>query len=168
MKKIALASLLFASLTLTAGTAMAAGRIAFVDREGALLASKPAQDAQSRLQVELKPQRDRLEQLQKDIRGYEDKFKKDGATMSDSQKKALNDQAGAKMSEYNNLIQQSQKRVADAQQDLLNKTLPTINKTLDDLRKEGGYDMILDSRAVVYGDPANDLTQKLTDRLNAQ
>lgn len=171
MKKSLVVAILMTGLSSFA-TAVAAPtqgmRIAFVDREAALLTSDAARVAQDKLLQEAKPQSDRLEQLRKDIRGYEEKFRKDAAIMSEHDKKALREQADAKAAEFNNLVQLVQKRTAEAQQELLTKTLPTINKSLDDLRKEGGFDVILDARTVVYADPSLDLTRKLTERLNAQ
>ena len=171
MKKSLAAALLMAglsSLAAAAATPAQGMRIAFVDREAALLASDSARAAQDKLLQEVKPQSDRLEQLRKDIRGYEEKFRKDGATMSERDKKALREQADTKAAEFNNLVQLVQKRTAEAQQELLTRTLPTINKSLDDLRKDGGFDIILEARTAVYADPSLDLTRKLTERLNAQ
>ena len=87
--------------------------------------------------------------------------------MTESNKKALRDQADKKAQEFNTLIQQVQERTQQAQQDLLKRLLPNLEGILDDLRKSGGYDIILDRRSAVYVAPELDLTKRVVDRLNA-
>ncbi len=142
-------------------------RIAVIDREAALLASNTAKVAQDRLAREMKPQRDRLEALRGEIRGLEERFAKEGAGMSDAAKRQLQQQAEAKAQEFNVLIEQVQKRTQDAQQELLKRMVPTLETTLEELRKAGNYDIILERRAVVLVPPEHDLTKKVVDRLNA-
>jgi Skp family chaperone for outer membrane proteins len=38
---------------------------------------------------------------------------------------------------------------------------------LDDMRKAGNFDIIIDRRGVVYVDPDLDLTKRVVERLNA-
>lgn len=142
-------------------------RIAVLDREAALLSTTAAQAAQEKLAAEMKPQRDKLEQLRRDIKGMEEKFVKEVATMSERDKKALREQADQKANEFNVLVSQVQKRTQDAQQDLLNRLLPSMQSVLDELRKTGNFDMIIDRRGVIYVDPDLDLTKRVADRLNA-
>lgn len=158
------------SMPVAAWSAVAANaptRIAVLDREAALLATNAAQAAQEKLAADMKPQRDKLEQLRRDIKGMEEKFVKEAATMSERDKKSLREQADQKATEFNALIAQVQKRTQDAQQDLLNRLLPSMQTVLDDLRKTGNFDMIVDRRSVVYVDPDLDLTKRVVDRLNA-
>jgi len=173
------ASSMFRSMAMTAGllalpalswSAVAPNaptRIAVLDREAALLNTTAAQSAQEKLAADMKPQRDKLEQLRRDIKGMEEKFVKEAATMSERDKKALREQADQKANEFNTLIAQVQKRTQDAQQDLLNRLLPSMQAVLEDLRKSGNFDMIIDRRGVVYVDPDLDLTKRVSDRLNA-
>ncbi|MES2720757.1 MAG: OmpH family outer membrane protein [Pseudomonadota bacterium] len=151
--------------TWAAGTAPT--RIAVLDREAALLGTNAAQAAQEKLAADMKPQRDKLEQLRRDIKGMEEKFVKEAATMSERDKKALREQADQKASEFNTLITQVQKRTQDAQQDLLNRLLPSMQAVLDDMRKTGNFDIIIDRRGVIYVDPDLDLTKRVVERLNA-
>ena len=168
MKKL-LASVVLGATLLSALPALAADgtKIAMLDREAALLASNAARTAQEKLNAEMKPQRDRLDSLRNDIKAMEQRFQKENAAMSESNKKALRDQADKKAQEFNTLIQQVQERTQQAQQDLLKRLLPNLEGILDDLRKAGGYDIILDRRSAVYVAPELDLTKRVVDRLNA-
>jgi len=168
MKKL-LASVVLGATLFSALPAFAADgtKIAMLDREAALLASNAARTVQEKLNAEMKPQRDRLDALRNDIKAMEQRFQKESATMSESNKKALRDQADKKAQEFNTLIQQVQERTQQAQQDLLKRLLPNLEGILDDLRKAGDYDIILDRRSAVYVAPELDLTKRVVDRLNA-
>ena len=155
------------AITLAAVAANAPTRIAVLDREAALLGTNAAQAAQDKLAADMKPQRDKLEQLRRDIKGMEEKFVKEAAAMSERDKKALREQADQKANEFNTLIAQVQKRTQDAQQDLLNRLLPSMQAVLEDMRKAGNFDIIMDRRGVIYVDPDLDLTKRVVDRLNA-
>ena len=87
--------------------------------------------------------------------------------MSDTAKRQLQQQAEAKAQEFNTLIEQVQKRTQDAQQELLKRMVPSLETALEELRKAGNYDIILERRAVVLVPPEHDLTKKVVDRLNA-
>lgn len=169
---ISLRNHLLAAALLLPGFAVAAApaggmRLATIDREAAIMATDAARQAQDKLAADMKPQRDKLEQLRKDIKGLEEKFVKDSATMSERDKKALRDQADVKATEFNKLVQDVQQRTVQAQEDLLKRLLPTLQAALEDLRKAGNYDVILDRRTVVYADPDLDLTKRVIERLNA-
>lgn len=155
------------ALTLAAVAANTPTRIAVLDREAALLGTNAAQAAQEKLAADMKPQRDKLEQLRRDIKGMEEKFVKEAAAMSERDKKALREQADQKANEFNSLITQVQKRTQDAQQDLLNRLLPSMQAVLEDMRKAGNFDIIMDRRGVIYVDPDLDLTKRVVERLNA-
>lgn len=141
-------------------------RIAVLDTQAALLDTDVAKAAKSKLQTELKPQYDKADALRRDIKALDDKFLKDGATMAEKDKKALRLQQTGKVAEFNNILQQAQKRSQDAEQDVLNKLLPSFKSIVEDLRKSGEYDLILDRRSAVYVAPESDLTKRVTDRLN--
>ncbi len=141
-------------------------RIAVLDMQAALLDTDVAKSAKTRLQAELKPQYDKADLLRRDIKALDDKFQKDGATMSEKDKKALRSQQAAKVAEFNNLLQQAQKRSQDAEQEVLNKLLPSFKTAVEDLRKTGEYDLVLDRRSAIYVVPEADLTKRVTERLN--
>lgn len=171
MKNQLKVSLLALALAMTAVSAQAAVptggmRIAVVDRD-VIMGTDAAKVASDKLGVELKPQRDKLEQLSRDIKTQEGRLQKEAATMSERDKKSLRDQLEAKANDYNALIQQVQKRTLDVQQDLYNRMLPKVKVILEGIRKSENYDVILDTRSVVAINPDLDLTKRVVDSLNA-
>ena len=141
--------------------------IAVADSQLALMSSDVAKKAVDKLQTELKVQRDRMAQLKTDIEGYEAKFKKDGAIMSDTDKKNLQKQAEGKLREYQNLGQAVEKRTQEVQNDLLRRMIPEMEKAIDDIQKTSKYDIIIEKKNVIFADPSVDITKKITEKLNA-
>lgn len=153
---------------LVAAPAFAADlKIAVADSQAALMASDVAKKAIEKLQGELKVQRDRMGQLKTDIEGLEAKAKKDGPTMSDKEKQALQKQAEGKIQEFNNLAQTVQKRSQEVQNDLLQRMIPKMEEVIDELQKTNKYDIIIEKKNVIFADPGVDLTKKITEKLNA-
>lgn len=144
-----------------------ANNVAVADSQAAVLASNAAKQTIDGLNTSLKSQRERLEQLRKDITGIQERFQKDGSVMSDKDKQALQAQAQSKLNDYNGTAEGVQRRIEEAQAAMLKNLMPKLETIIDDLRKEGNYDIILEKKYVIYAVPAADLTKKITDRLNA-
>ncbi len=142
-------------------------RIAVLDSQAALLSSDVAKSALARLQADLKPQRDKADALRRDIKALDEKFQKEVATMSEKTKKDYRAQQTAKVTEFNTLLQQVQKRSQDAEQEVLNKLVPNMQAIVEEMRKSGEYDIILDRRSAIAVSPEFDLTKRVIDRLNA-
>lgn len=163
--RIHLAALALTTFALS-GMAQAAN-VAVADSQAAVLASNTAQQTITSLQASLKPQRDRLEQLTKDLKTLEDRFKKDGGVMSDKDKLALQSQAQSKLNDYNSTAEGMQRKVEDAQSNMLKTMMPKLEGVIEAIRKEGNYDVIIERKNVIWADPSVDITKKITDRLNA-
>ncbi len=133
--RIHLAALALTTFALS-GMAQAAN-VAVADSQAAVLASNTAQQTITSLQASLKPQRDRLEQLTKDLKTLEDRFKKDGGVMSDKDKLALQSQAQSKLNDYNSTAEGMQRKVEEAQSNMLKTMMPKLEGVIEAIRKEG-------------------------------
>lgn len=142
-------------------------KIAVADTQAALMASDVAKKTVEKLQIELKVQRERMAQLKTEIEALEARAKKDGAVMSDKDKKDLQKQAEGKFQEYNNLGQTVQKRTQEVQNELLQRMIPKMETAIDELQKASKYDIIIEKKNVIFADPTVDLTKKITEKLNA-
>ncbi len=144
-----------------------ANNVAVADSQAAVLASNVAKQTIEGLNNTLKPQRDRLESLRNDINALQDKFTKNGSVMSDKDKQTLAAQAQSKLNDYNSTAEGVQKRIEEAQTNMLKTLMPKLEGIIEDLRKEGNYDVIVEKKYVIWAAPTADLTKKITDRLNA-
>lgn len=144
-----------------------AGNVAVADSQAAIMATDTAKKTFEKLNTDMKPQRDRLEQLRKDIAVIEEKFQKNASVMSDKDKRDLQKQAEGKINEFKNLADAVQKRANEIQQDMLKNLIPKVEVVVEELRKAGNYDIIIEKKNVIFSDPSVDITQKITDKLNA-
>lgn len=166
MRKIVIAAGLLGGLLLTSAPVMAQ-KIAVADSQMALMNSDAAKKVVEKLQGELKVQRDRMAQLNTEIGTLEAKFKRDGAVMSEKDKKDLQKQAEGKVQEFQSLAQIVQKRTQDVQNELLKRMIPEMEKAIDDLQKVNKFDLIIEKKNVIFADPTVDITKKITEKLNA-
>ncbi len=160
-------SFVVASLCAVLSSPVLAGNVAVADSQSAILATEVAKKTFEKLNADMKPQRDRLEQLRKDIAAIEEKFQKNASVMSDKDKRELQKQAEAKINEFKGLADAVQKRANEVQQDMLKKLIPKTEVVVEELRKAGNYDIIIEKKNVIFADPSVDLTKKITDKLNA-
>ncbi|MDI1301066.1 MAG: OmpH family outer membrane protein [bacterium] len=142
-------------------------KIAVADTQAALMASDVAKKAVEKLQGEFKVQRDRMAQLKTEVDALQAKAQKDGAVMTDKDKKDMQKQAEGKIQEFNNLAQTVQKRTQEVQNELLQRMIPKMEAVIDEMQKANKYDIIIEKKNVIFADPAVDLTKKITEKLNA-
>lgn len=162
----------FASVAITAaaltGTAAYANNVAVADSQAAIFASAYAKQTINTLNTSLKPQRDRMEALTKELNAIETKFKTDGKVLKPDDIKTMQAQAQSKINEYNSTAEGIQKRVDETQATMYKTLLPKLEKIIEDLRKQGSYDVIIEKKNVIWSNPTVDLTQKITQMLDAQ
>lgn len=166
MRKLVLITGLLGA-ALVSGPVFADYKIAYVDPEVALGNTEQAKKMADQMNAKLKPQRDRLTALKKEIEDLETKAQHDASIMSDKDKHDLEQKGDADMQEFQLLKQDAEKQLNDAREQLVQKMYPKMQAAMDELQKAGGYDLILLRSSVVRSGPGMDLTQKLTDKLNA-
>jgi len=162
----------FTLLTVAAALTMVslpvlAGNVAVADSQTAIMATDAAKKTFDKLNADMKPQRDRLDTLRKDIAGFEEKYRKNASIMRDEDKRELQKQAEAKMNEFKTLADAVQKRAQEVQQEMLKSLIPKTEVVVEELRKAGNYDIIIEKKNVIFADPSVDLTKKITEKLNA-
>jgi len=161
------ASYLVAGLLTTLAVPAFAGNVAVADSTAAIMATETAKKTFEKINNDMKPQRERLEQLRKEIAAIEEKFQKNASVMSDKDKRELQKQAEVKLTEFKNLADGVQKRANEVQQDMLKALIPKTEVVIEELRKAGNYDIIIEKKNVIFADPSVDLTKKITEKLNA-
>lgn len=133
-----------------------------VDLEKVVANSQYLKQQNASLEQSVKPQTTKLEQLNKDIEALRQKAQAQGANQEQ-----LAAQYQAKVTEFQTIQQGVQAKVQAAIQNT-NKTFETrIKQVADQLRQENGLDMVLNKNSVLSYDPKFDLTDKMTQKVNA-
>lgn len=142
-------------------------KVAVVDPLVAIAGTEQYKKTATDLDKELAGDKARVGKLQADLNACRQKMQKDGATMSATEQARLKTDCEAKLGEYQNLGQRLTKIVSEREQAVLKDMAPKVQKAVDALAKEGGYDLVVQREAVLFVKPEADLTARLTARLNA-
>ena len=155
------------ALGLVATTSAFAEKYAVVDIQKAAADTTYMKQQTASLEAALKPQQQKQEALGKQLQALQQKAQTDARVMKEADLKKLEQDYATKMNEYNANATGMQKRLQDTLENINRTVAPKIEQAVEDLRKQGGYSIILNSAAVVSLDPSIDLTSKVTQQVNA-
>ena len=82
--------------------------------------------------------------------------------------RAIKNEFETKGQEYQFYGNKLQKLEQKWRQELFQKQLPSLEKTLKELIDKEGYDVVLNAQAAIYKSPKADITKLLLERLNAE
>ena len=160
MKQIKKVALTFAALGLT-GMVHAAG-YGVIDLEKVVESSSYLKQQNASLEQSVKPQTQKLEQLGKEIEALQKSAQAKGANVQQ-----INTQYQAKVTEFQTIQQGIQTRVQSTIQST-NKTFEgRVKQVAEQLRQEGGLDLVLNKNAALAFDAKYDLTAKMIQKVNA-
>ncbi len=164
MRRILMAVSLAASLGMSAAHAQT---IAVADSLAAFWSTDAAKKALEEMNNAIKPQRDRLQALTKEIEDLRKRVAADQKVMSAADLQRAQNQAQAKINEYNSTAEGVQKRIEETEASVQRAMMPKMEKVVEELRKEGNYSIIIEKKYAIWADPTVDLTKKIVDRMNA-
>jgi len=118
---------------------------------------------EQRVMDEFKNQREELQKVQSDLRFNTEKFQREETTMSEDQKKELI----AKVTELRKVLETKGKPLNTAMQkrgqEEQNKVLVKIQQAINELAKNGEYDLIFRSESLVFAKDGNDISDKVLE-----
>ena len=138
-----------------------AAKIGVVDLQKIMQTSSQMKDIQQKLEKEFKPRRDKLVAMETTLKGDMEKFKRDSAIMSATQKKDMEKKIIAAQQKFERDGQQYQQELStahnEAMEGLYNKVRVAINK----IAKEEKYDIIVQKDAAPFSATTLDVTDKV-------
>lgn len=155
-------------LLVAAGSAYGELKIAVIDTQRAMLESEEAKALMQAAQTELQGEQSALQSLGQEIQKLREQFQKDAEVMSDTDRRSRQKQIEDKQIEAEFLANKLQKAVQDKQQELGQQIIPKLEAVLKELTDQEKYDVILERRAILYSDAKHDITQRVTELLNAK
>lgn len=159
--KIALISLL-----LLPTWVLAEGRIAVLDMEAALSASKQAQSLREKLKQEFSAEEAELRTLSEEGNALKTKLENEGSFMSDDERQSLTMLVQQKYQQFQGLGNQIKQETQSREREFLQGLRPQIEVILQRIVEGEQLDIILSKKGVVYVKPALDLTPRLVEELN--
>jgi len=142
-------------------------KIAVVDFQRLAVESPQGKAVQESIRAEFAPRQRTLAAQEQAVKAKQDKFQKDGATMSE-------DQRARSEKELRDAMRDLERARSEAQDDFnarRNEALSRLQRTIiDEVRTYGkaqNYDLILDQGGVIYNASATDITPAVLSALQA-
>jgi outer membrane protein len=145
-------------------------KIVFVNTSALLQVAPGRAAAESTYAKDTQAWSDELNKMGQDVQtmitDYQTALAKKGAdSLTDAAKKNRTSQIQAKQQAYADRQSQLQQQALDRQNELMAPVMQTVKETLEKVREEKGYSLILDSQAVVAEDKNLDITDDVVARL---
>lgn len=141
-------------------------KIAVLNYQMALLESNAAKKYAVDSEKRFGPRINKLKALEEQAKKLQDNLIKNGAKMSQAERERLELELNQKARDFQMQSKELNESKLKADQDMLKIIKPKLDKAVEDSLKAGGYDLVLESGAVVDVKPQYDITKQVIDRLN--
>lgn len=144
-------------------------KIATVDLEKALKASKEGQAAQKTLETDLQKAQQEIDKKKTDYEHKQADFSKQQESLSQAAKAEKREELIKMEQELRRAFADSQQNLRRKNGELMTELIGKMRKVIAEVGKADGYTVVLekDSPAVLYADGATDVTDKVIARFNA-
>ncbi len=164
IKTVAL-SLTIASSAFMATAAQAEQKIAYVNTQH-VFQSIPQHDVVAKkLQEEFKDKKAEVEKLQQIIQDKVTKLRRDGELMSEDERRQAQIELGSLQSELKIKGQSLEHDAKQRENAETQKLIALIEEAINKVAKEQGYDLVVDSKALLFAKPEFDLTDTVVKNL---
>jgi outer membrane protein len=162
--KVVFAVLVFSVSTL----GWAAGKIAVVDVQGAILQTDVAQKrlGEVREKADYKKNKAEADRLKSEGEALFKTFKKDEAVMSLEQKSASEKKLSGIQDDFRIVVEKMQQAEQSVARELLQDMAPKAQEALRDIIKAESIGLLLQGNAVIHAEDSYIVTTKVTDKLN--
>ena len=154
----------FAAVVWSAGAA--AAKVGYVNLSDVLEKSPQAESASKDLEKEFRPRDEAIVHAQKRLKALEEKLNRDGAIMSESERRQLERDVHAKKREIKRDQDVFREDFNFRRNEILGQLQKQIVEVVRALAKEQAYDLILID-GVLYANDQVDLTDTVLKRLNS-
>ena len=168
MHKLLIAGALALPLALAQTQAQAADvKIGFVSIAKILNSAPQAESASKRLEQEFAPRKKGLDEAQKSLRKIEEKLAKDGAVMSESQRRNMENDFRNQARELKRSGDEFREDFNLRRNEELGKFQKQVLDVINSVAKEDGFDLVVNDSATLYASPQVDVTDKVLKRLTS-
>ncbi|MDT8384309.1 MAG: OmpH family outer membrane protein [Gammaproteobacteria bacterium] len=156
-------SLCFATL----GAQAAELKIGFVNAAQVLEQAPQADDARNRLEQEFAPRDQALVKAQQAVRNMEEKLTRDGAIMSESERRKLERDIISQKRDLKRSQEEFREDLNIRRNEAFDILRRRVFEVITDISKKENYDLVV-SDGVVYANERVDMTSKVVDRLKQE
>ncbi|APF02351.1 TPA: OmpH family outer membrane protein [Legionella pneumophila] len=141
-------------------------KIGVVDLQKIMQTSNQMKEIQQKLEKEFKPRRDKLVAMEASLKSDMEKFKRDGAIMSASQKKELEKKIVAAQQQFERDGQQYQQELSTAHNEAMEGLYNKVRTAITKIAKDEKYDIIVQKDAAPFSSESLDVTDKVIKAIN--
>lgn len=142
-------------------------KVAVIQIQSALAATKDGQKAAAEMEVKFAPRKKELDGKQADLKDMQDQLQRGGNTLSDARKEELMRNIDAKTKTYNRDVQDAQAELQEEQQKIINVLGQKMMQVVDKYAQANGFAIVLDvsnqNTPVLYASNSVDITKEVID-----
>ncbi|MGY4490247.1 OmpH family outer membrane protein [Pseudomonas putida] len=166
MRKLTQMVLLAATLAATATPAFADMKIAVLNYQMALLESDAAKQYAVDAEKKFGPQLTKLKALESSAKGIQDRLVNGGDKLPQPDREKLELDFKQKARDYQFQSKELNEAKANADRDMLKTLKPKLDGAVEEVIKNGGFDLVLERGAVIDVKPQYDITRQVIERMN--
>ena len=154
-------------LAISTGSAFADGtKIGVVDLQKIMQTSTQMKAIQEKLEKEFKPRRDKLVAMEDGLKKDMEKFKRDTAIMSQTQRKNLEKQIVGTQQQFEREGQQYQQELSTAHNEAMEEFYNKIRAAIAKVAESEKYDLVFQKDAAPFSVEKLDVTAKVMQEIN--
>lgn len=151
----------------SASASAAPTKIAVIQVQAALTATKEGQKAAAELEAKMGPRKKDLDGKQAEIKELQERLQRGGNTLSDSAKEDLTRNIDAKTKSFNRQIEDAQAELEQEQQKVIGALGQKMMAVIDKYAQQNGYALVIDvsnqNTPVLYASNSVDITKEVID-----
>ncbi|MGH7458076.1 MAG: OmpH family outer membrane protein [Longimicrobiaceae bacterium] len=171
MIKLIRLSVLPAALVLWVGALQAQSpRIGYINSQRILSEAPGARQAQQQFEDDLAGYRSEIERLEGELRQEEQELQQQRQTLSEGSLQERAQSLQEKFISYQRRVNDLETTAQQRQAELVEPIMRRISEVIEEMREEGGYDLIFDvaGGGLISADPSLDLSGQVLERLRAE
>ncbi|CAM2891032.1 OmpH family outer membrane protein [Legionella worsleiensis] len=141
-------------------------KIGVVDLQKIMQTSSQMKEIQAKLEKEFKPRRDELMKAEASLKSDMERFKRDSAIMSASQKKDLEKKIVTAQQQFERNGQQYQQELSTAHNEAMEGLYTKVRAAITKIAKDEKYDIIVQKDATPFSSDSLDVTDKVVKAIN--
>ncbi len=165
MKKIVMLMLVFIMFS---GTALASGKMAYVEVQRVLETSEPGKTALGQLTKRFEDMRSELDQERAELEKMREEMQRQSLVLSQEAQEDLERELRTKVQEFQEMFQSYQVRMQQEEQVLSEPIIDLLFEVINEYGEENEYTIIFDAQGsgIIYASDALNVTDKLIEKLN--
>lgn len=158
---------LIAVAVLSAQTARAEVKLAYVDVQRALNQCNAGKKAKAEFKVRVQNAESKLEHQQNELQSLKNELEKKGMLMNSDQRQNLEDEYQRKLSNFQNSYKDSRQELQRKDAEMTGRIIHDLAQIIRTLGERDGYTMVMEKGSILWGAPSIDITDQVIRTYNA-